>query len=106
MRMRFGVHAALEAEADRLLKESLVDVKSHQAKSDILTPWKLQDRRRREVMVSTGTPDPAIRSGMFHRRLNPQYPHLNSRGGVYPAMRDTGLRAFMDENRRDFFGDG
>ena len=100
-RMRFGVHPTLEAEADRLIRQSLVGVNSHQAKSDILTPWKLQDRRRREVLVSTGTPDPAVRIGMFHRRLNTQHPHLNSRGGVYPAMRDTGLRAFMEEHRAD-----
>lgn len=47
--MHFGRHAALEDAADALIKESLKGVYSHSAKSDILTPWKDQDRHRREI---------------------------------------------------------
>lgn len=99
MRMRFGVHAALEDEANRLLRQSLVGVTSHSAKSDILTPWKEADRRRREILVSTGVPDPSIRSGMYHRALNRTLPHLNSKVGGAP--RDTGLMAFVTEHVRE-----
>lgn len=85
-RMRYGRHAGLEDEADRLIHESLAGVTSMAAKSDILTPWKEQQRRRREVYVSSGVPDPSVRQGMFHRRINPARPHLNSRdGGAIPA---------------------
>lgn len=86
-RMRYGVHKALEEEADALLKQSLAHVTSHAAKSDILTPWKEQERRRREVYVASGTPDPAIRKGMFRRSLNPVQSHLNSREGFAPPLR-------------------
>jgi hypothetical protein len=85
-RLRYGVHKELEAEADALLRQSLQGVTSHSAKSDILTPWKEVDRRRREVYVATGIPDPSVRQGMFNRSLNPTRPHLNSRdGGAIPA---------------------
>ena len=82
MPLRRGVHAALEAAADAILKESLKGVTRHQDKSDLLTPWKMQERQRREVMVPSGTPDPALRQGIFTRALNPTSPHLNSRQGT------------------------
>jgi hypothetical protein len=82
MKLRHGVHPILEAEGDRLIKESLKGVTKHSDKSDILTPWKEAERSRREVHVPSGTPDPAHRNGMFHRRLNPAQPHLNSRDGI------------------------
>lgn len=76
--VRVGVHAPLEAAADALLKESLSKITRSADKSDILTPWKEQDRRRREVYVTSGTPDPATRRGIFGREWNPDRPHLNS----------------------------
>ncbi len=103
-RMRFGVYAELEQQADRLIAQSLQGVTRHSAKADILTPWKTADRRRREILVPTGIPDPAKRQGMYHRAANTAMPHLNSRpGGV---LRDTGLHAFMDEHRREGTGRG
>jgi len=86
-RMRYGVAKALEAEADAILAESIKGVKSHAAKSDILTPWKEQQRRRREVYVGTGVPDPSVRQGMYHRRSNTAHPHLNSRDGFVQSRR-------------------
>lgn len=82
MPLRSGIHAALEAEADRLLRESLVGVTSHTAKSDILTAWKTAERYRREVYVADGIPDASVRQGMFHRALNRVRPDLNSRDGL------------------------
>jgi hypothetical protein len=76
-----GIHGPLEDEANRLIFGSLKGVTSQQAKSDILTPWKQQDRHSREVMSSNGTIDPAIRKGMYHRAANKGAPHLNSRDG-------------------------
>lgn len=84
--MRFGVHKPLEEIADALLADSLRGVTSQEAKSDILTPWKERDRRRREVYTGVGYPDPSIRSGMYHRRSNPGSPHLNSRDGVAQVL--------------------
>lgn len=78
---RSGVHPILEAEADRLIKTSLVGITKHSEKSDILTPWKEQDRLRREVYVESGTPDPTVRRGMFNRAHNPERLDLNSREG-------------------------
>lgn len=78
MRLTRGVHAQLEAEADRIIHGHLKQITRHQDKSDILTPWKEQDRRSHEMYVGTGVPDPAERSGMFHRSLNPRHRHLNS----------------------------
>lgn len=82
-RLRYGVAKALEEEANAILRESLRSQKAPE-KSDILTPWKEQQRRRREIFVATGTPDPAVRQGVFSRRTNPARPHLNSRDGIVP----------------------
>lgn len=101
MRMRYGTHALLEAEADRLLKASMAGITKHSSKADILTPWKEADRKRREIYVPSGTPDPAHRQGMFHRALNRDRPHLNGRDGFrMPASRDISgsLKTFVDEN--------
>jgi hypothetical protein len=86
--IRCGVHGPLEAAADEILWNSLRGVTSQSAKSDILTPWKEQDRRNREVLSSGGTVDPAIRRGMYHRVANHAYPHLNSRDGVAPPIKE------------------
>ena len=80
--VRSGVHPQLEAEADRLIKESLEGVTSQSEKSDILTPWKEQNRRSKEVYTNSGSPDASTRSGMFHRAINKTKPHLNSIDGV------------------------
>lgn len=87
MPIRRGTHLPLEDAATALLKESLRGVTRHADKSDLLTPWKEQERRRREVYVPSGTPDPAIRSGIFYRGTNPSSPHLNSRGGIVRGRR-------------------
>jgi hypothetical protein len=87
MRMRYGVNRPLEDAADALLKESLVGVFSHKAKADILTPWKLADRLRREVYTNVGTPDSSVRKGMFHRSANRTRPDLNSRDGLARSNR-------------------
>ena len=86
-RMRYGVYHELEDQADELIRQSLVGVTKHSEKSDLLTPWKMADRHRREVMVSSGTPDIAVRSGMFHRVANRGRPDLNSRDGLARANR-------------------
>ena len=86
-RMHFGEHPELEAEANRLLKDSLAGVFSHGAKSDILTPWKQRDRRRREVYTRNGVPDPSVRRGMFHRAINTERPEMNSRDGIAASNR-------------------
>jgi hypothetical protein len=98
--MRFGTHPLLEAEANRLLRESMKHITSHAAKSDILTPWKQQERYRREVYVETGRPDGNVRRGLFGRRANPARPDLNSREGVVPSRpRGLGsLAAFTEEH--------
>jgi hypothetical protein len=82
-----GIDATLEAVANELLRESLKDVHSHTAKSDILTPWKEQMRREREVLVSSGVPDASWRQGLYHRAHNPTRPDLNSRDGIARARR-------------------
>lgn len=82
MRLRHGVHAQLEEAANELIKESLKGVTSIQAKSDILTPWKEIDRKKREVMVPSGSPDAALRRGNYHRAYNRTSPHLNAIDGV------------------------
>lgn len=85
--MRHGTHAVLEAEADRLLHESLRGVTSFAAKKDILTPWKEADRKRREMTVPSGTPDPSLRRGMYNREWNSKHAHLNASEGVVRPSR-------------------
>lgn len=85
-RMHYGVHPYLESAADALIKQSLKGVTSFAAKSDILTEWKDAERHRREVYVTSGTPDPALRKGMFHRVWNSRKQNLNSRDGISSAL--------------------
>lgn len=87
MRLRNGTCKELEAQADELIRQSLAGVTSRSAKSDILTPWKQQDRWDHEVYTGTGLADPAVRKGQFSRAWNSKYPHLNSREGHYPVKR-------------------
>lgn len=98
MRLRYGVHAALDDAATELIRQSLKNVTSREAKSDILTPWKEKDRKTREVYTSSGQADGSLRRGMFHRAWNPAHPHLNARDGQLRARRiPTGLAEFIDQ---------
>ena len=96
--MHRGVAPHLEAEANRLIKESLKGVTKPSDKSDILTPWKETERHRREIFVASGTPDSSTRQGMFNRTINTARPELNSRDGLARARRDPSgsLGSFMD----------
>ena len=87
MRLRSGVCRPLEDYANELIRLSLEGVTSRSAKSDILTPWKEEDRARREILTSTGYADPAVRRGMFRRAWNSRHSHLNSRDGFFPSRR-------------------
>lgn len=87
MRLRHGVCHELETQANELIRASLEGVTSRAAKSDILTPWKQEDRYNHEVYPASGIADPAVRTGMYGRAWNPKYPHLNSRDGHYPVRR-------------------
>ncbi len=101
MTMRHGIHPELEEIANRLIKESLAGVTKYSEKSDILTPWKENMRRKREVLTTSGTPDASTRKGMYHRRLNTTRPELNSRDGISQARStSTGgtLSGFVLEN--------
>ena len=94
-----GVQADLEEIANRIIRESLVGVTKHSAKSDILTPWKESDRYRREVYVASGTPDAATRRGMFHRVANTANPELNSREGKCRPRREVNnIQTFANEH--------
>jgi len=86
--MRTGVHLVLEEEANRIIRESLRGVTSHEAKRDILTPWKQQDRWRREVYTESGAPDGRLMRGIFNRRSNPTHSYLNSRDGALRGRPD------------------
>lgn len=103
--MKHGVDEELEAAADELLRASLEGVKSHKAKSDILTPNKARVRAQRTVHA-TGTFDPArdsantellgqpdrhMRQGMFWRVTNLGRPDLNSRDCIAPPHRTKGV---------------
>lgn len=99
--MHYGIHQQLEDAATALIKESLEGVTSMAAKSDILTPWKEQDRKSREVYNKEGAPDGALRRGMFHRAYNPQYRHLNSTGGKVPVSRSLDLPSIAPPKLRD-----
>jgi hypothetical protein len=90
--MRHGVAPELEAIADALIKQSLVGITKYSDKSDILTPWKYHMRRSREVLTNTGTADPSIRNGMYHRALNQTRPWLNSREGNAARGRSMGVQ--------------
>lgn len=89
----FGVCPELEVEADRIIFGHLRNLR-HSDKTDILTPWKMRDRLRREVSVgptpgtdrqapsegtlpTDGTPDRALVQGIFGRKVNPLHSHLN-----------------------------
>lgn len=108
MQLHYGVHPQLEDAATELIRKSLEGVTSMSEKSDILTPWKEVDRRRREVYTSEGVPDGAVRRGMYHRAWNSWHPKLNSREGKLPSgtLDDgfSGIRFAPDEDEGVFEG--
>ncbi len=94
--VRTGLHKPLEDAANEILRAHLAPMKRHEDKSDVLTPWKEQDRRSREVYVSTGTPDASLRRGIFSRAFNPDRPHLNSVQGQIPSSQSSASRSTWD----------
>jgi len=80
-----GVHPQLEDYADELLRQSFVGVTRAEERGGVLTAYMLASRRAREVYPASGTPDPAMRQGLFHRAYNPGRPDLNSRDGIAAA---------------------
>ena len=88
MRLRSGVNLALEEQANDLLRDALRGVPH--GENDVLTPWKETDRRKHEVYVASGTPDPAVRRGVYHRAYNRAQPELNSRDGFCRPRRFEG----------------
>lgn len=86
-RVRYGVHMPLEQVADELLRTSMIGETSRDAKSDILTPWKLANRLAAEIYTSSGTPDPSLRLGIFSRDRNLTKPYLNSCDGAITGHR-------------------
>lgn len=101
-RQRFGVHKALEEEADRLIKIDMSGSRKLSDKADILTPAKEDLRRRREIFVPSGTPDPALRQGMYHRALNRANADLNSRDGISRSAGRSGAASSSTESLRAF----
>jgi hypothetical protein len=99
--IRFGVHKPLEDVANEMIRKSLEGVTSMAEKSDILTPWKEQDRRNREVYNAIGVPDPSTRKGLYHRVRNAGYDHLNSRDGIVRGHRTQSLSDFVRDNASD-----
>lgn len=93
-----GVHPTLDDAATELIRASLEGVTSMSEKSDVLTPWKEMDRKRREVYTKDGVPDGAVRRGMYHRAWNSNSPHLNSVEGRVPPVLDA-LRTGQSEPR-------
>lgn len=103
-RTYYGMHKELEAAADELLRQSVATLPRSE-KMDLLTPWKERDRLSREVYTNEGTPDPALRRGMYNRAWNPRNTHLNSQDGA--GGRSTPLEGsvyFAEESYRDRAG--
>lgn len=108
-RMHHGVHHILEAEADALIKLSMKGQTRPSEKSDVLTPWKADHRRKYEIYPNTGIADPSVRQGMFNRAANDVSTHLNSIDGAAPSLgrgvvhpqgqpdRTFGLAAFIEK---------
>jgi hypothetical protein len=88
VRLRNGVCEELEAVADELLRLHLKETPARD--HDIMTPWKIVDRRRKEVYVASGVPDASVRLGCYHRAANTGRPELNSRDGIARARSATG----------------
>lgn len=66
-----GVYAALEDQADAILREGRKGVTALSEKKDFLTDEQLALRQKREVYNSNGFPDPSICQGLYRRAYNP-----------------------------------
>jgi hypothetical protein len=106
MQVHIGLHAQLEEAANELIRRSLEGVTSMSEKSDILTPWKEMDRRRREVYNVEGKPDGSLRRGMYHRAWNSRHRHLNSVEGKVPVFHDPDAGVIGVRFSRDTAEDG
>jgi hypothetical protein len=96
MPMRYGIHAPLEEAADNLLRQSMQGIRH--ADHDILTKWKLADRKKHEISPSEGFADGAVRRGNYWRAYNPAKPELNSREGSSPARTMTNSGRFWSDS--------
>ena len=97
-----GVDEDLEERANALLFDVTRKERSQSAKSDILTPWKTDERYRREHLVPVA--DPSQRLGVYGRAMNPERSDLNSRdglAGLLPRPGRTRLGAEMVEQGRN-----
>jgi hypothetical protein len=106
--VRNGVHKALEEAANEMIRASLEGVTKYSEKADILTPWKEQDRRNREVYTDAGVPDSSTRKGLFYRSINTERPDLNSRDGTVARAgrgRSKSIQAHVAEYGVNHFGD-
>ena len=65
-----GVYAALEDQADAILREGRKGVTALSEKKDFLTDEQLALRQKREVYNSNGFPDPSICQGLYRRAYN------------------------------------
>lgn len=86
--VRSGLHKPLEDAANEILRQQLSAITRNADKSDVLTTWKEQDRRKREVYVTSGTPDGSIRRGIFTRSgvdRDSGLGHLSSVQGQIPS---------------------
>lgn len=94
--MRRGYHKVLEEEANLILRRG---ADSHPTDPTlILTPAKEALRRRKEILVTSGVPDPSLRRGVYGRSINATLTHLNSRDGVAPPVR-VGSRSTATSSR-------
>lgn len=94
--MRYGVAKALEEEANRLLK-----LGGGYTGGLVLTPDQEALRRRKELLVPSGIPDPSTRRGVYSRAANREMPHLNSRDAVaapprVPQIKSSSTQALAD----------
>lgn len=89
MKLIYGVHGPLEQAADEYIRRSLAH-QSREAKSDILTAWKEQNRKKIEIYMTGGVPDESLRRGQFTRARNRNKPYLNSCEGAFTGHRASG----------------
>lgn len=107
----YGVRVDLEDEADRIIFDHLATITRAADKSDVLTPWKVSDRRRREEPVgrkparsspgevtrdTDGAPERTLLEGFRWRASNPLHSYLNGRprgvaSGEKPATANLGV---------------
>lgn len=88
MNVRHGTNHLLEEKATALILASLDGVTNREHKADIMTPWKERDRKRKEILTTSGAQvDPSVRRGQYSKAYNPDKPQLNSRDCPTRPMR-------------------